>query len=340
MADGQLGLMVVLGPDVPDIDQPGVRRGLERYTELTAEAGGGVAVKWVDSSLPEDEVVAACRDAIAIVPEDGAFSTEMARRMPNLKLIQCLSAGTEWLDRGALAEMGVIVANNGGANAQAVAEHAIALMIIVYRQLDRQLRSVRAGQWMDGAHDSQDKFHTLVGKTVGIVGLGRIGSNVARRLAGWGCTEVVYNDILSFPSARERELGVRRVGLDELLAISDIVTLHVPLDRTTLRMISTPQFDAMKPAALLINTCRGRVVDEAALIEALRQGKIFGAGLDVTEVEPIPADSPLLDLPNVIVTPHLATRAIESWLEATRFAMDNIYRLARGEKLQSIVDPV
>ena len=340
MADGELRLMVVLGPDVPDIDQPGVKRGLERFTELTTEAGGGVAVQWVDSSLPEDEVVAACRDAIAIVPEDGAISTDMARRMPNLKLIQCLSAGTEWLDRGALAEMGVMVANNGGANAQAVAEHAIALMIMVYRQLDRQLCSVRAGRWMDGAHDSQEKFHTLVGKTVGIVGLGHIGSNVARRLGGWACAEVVYNDVLSFPKERERELNVRRVGLRELLAISDIVTLHVPLDRTTLRMISTSQFDAMKPAALLINTSRGRVVDEAALIGALQEGNIFGAGLDVTEVEPIPADSPLLDLPCVVVTPHLATRAIESWLAATQFAMDNVYRLARGEEPQSVVDPV
>jgi len=340
MADGQLGLLVVLGPDRPDIDQPGVKRGVERYRELIEEAGGGLAVKWVDSSRTEDEIVAGCADTIAIITEDLALSTEMVRRMPKLKLIQCLSAGTEWLDRGALAGLGVKVANNNGANAPAVAEHAIALMIMLYRQMDRQLDSVRAGRWMDGAQDHQDKFHTLVGKTVGIVGLGHIGSNVARRLAGWGCREVVYTDVLSFPLERERELNVRRVGLDELLAISDVVTLHAPLDRTTEGMISTAQLEAMKPTALLVNTSRGRVVDEAALIEALRRGEIFGAGLDVTEVEPIPPDSPLLELPNVIVTPHLATRAIESWLDATRFAMDNVFRLARGEEPQAIVAPV
>jgi len=339
MADGQLGLLVIVGPDRPDIDQPGVKRGLERFRELTGRAGGAVAVRWVDSSRPEDEVAAACEDAIAIVPEDLAISTEMVRRMPNLKLIQCLSAGTEWLDRGALAGLGIKVANNNGANAPAVAEHAIALMIMLYRQMDRQLDSVRAGRWMDGAQDQQDKFSTLVGKTVGIVGLGHIGSNVACRLAGWGCKEVVYNDILPFSPERERRLNVRRVGLDELLAISDIVTLHTPLDRTTQAMISTPQFEAMKSTALLINTSRGRVVDEAALVKTLQEGEIFGAGLDVTEVEPIPADSPLLHLPNVIVTPHLATRAIESWLAATRFAMDNVYRLARGKELQAIVAP-
>jgi len=340
MANPEKRLVVVLGPDRPDIDQPGVKRGLARYEELTAGPESEIAVKWVDSTLPLDDVAAACHDAVAIIPEDLAVTTEMAARMPNLKLIQCLSAGTEWLDRGALAEMGVRVANNYGANAVAVAEHAIALMMMLYRRLDWQLDSVRAGTWMDGAQGDQDSFHTLVDKTIGIVGLGHIGSNVARRLVGWGCTEVVYNDILAFPKEREAELQVRRIELDELLAVSDVVTLHTPLDRTTRRMISTAQLETMKTTALLINTSRGGVVDEPALIDALRDGTIFGAGLDVTEVEPIPADSPLLELPNVIITPHLATRAIESWLVATRFAIDNVSRLVRGEEPLAIVAPV
>ena len=340
MTAGQLGLLVILGPDRPDIDQPGVRRGLERFSELTSGAGGGIEVRWVDSTQPEDETIAACKDAIAVIPEDLAINTEMVRQMPKLRLIQCLSAGTEWLDRGALAELRVKVANNYGANAPAVAEHTIALMMMLYRQMDRQIASAQAGRWMDDAQDHQDKFHTLVGKTIGIVGLGRVGSNVARRLAGWGCKEVVYHDILTFSPETERELNVQRVGPDELLAISDIVTLHVPLDRATEAMISTSELKAMKPTALLINASRGRVVDEPALIAALRDGEIFGAGLDVTEVEPIPTDSPLLDLPNVIVTPHLAARAIESWIAATQFAMDNVYRPARREEPLSIVEPV
>ncbi|MEX0762268.1 MAG: NAD(P)-dependent oxidoreductase [Dehalococcoidia bacterium] len=315
----------------------------ERMAEFQAVAkrlGEDIEIKFVDASLPADDIVQACNGAVAIIPgRPRALTTEIAERLPNLRLVQTTSAGTDWLDKSALAELGIDVSNNGGANAVAVAEHAIGLMFSVYRKLDMQIDSVKAGTWMAGVTGDPGEFHTLVGKRVGIVGLGRIGSRVAKRLAGWEC-EIVYHDVAKFTDEYEQAAGARKVPFDELLSTSDIVTLHTPLERTTHHLMSDREFDLMKPTAILINTCRGPVVDEAALTRALEAGKIFGAGLDVTEIEPIEADNPLPTMPNVIVTPHLATRAIESTINAANFAVANTARLARGEKPESIVPPV
>jgi glyoxylate reductase/D-3-phosphoglycerate dehydrogenase len=321
-------------------DNAASRARLSDLNRIARQDGNAVTFKLVDASLSPEDLVRQCAGAIAIFPGvPRAFTTDLVRKLPSLKLIQTGSAGTDWLDKVALAEMGVVVANNGGANAVAVAEHAVALMFAVYRKLDLQIASVKAGAWMEGVTGAPEEYHTLVGKRVGIVGLGRIGSRVARRLQGWEC-EVVYHDVMSFRQEYELEAHARRVAFDTLLSTSDIVTLHVPLERTTRHMMSDREFALMKPTAVLVNTCRGPVVDEAALVRALKSKTIFGAGLDVTEVEPVQPDNPLLKLPNVIVTPHLATRAIESSINATEFVVANISRLARGEDIQSIVPPV
>jgi phosphoglycerate dehydrogenase-like enzyme len=328
------GVVVILGPDNAG--------GKTRLKECQAVASrvGGVTLKYVSSELPEDEIIRQCKDAIAILPNGTRNLTPaMAAKMPKLRLVQTFSAGTDYLDKAGLAELGIDVANNGGANAVAVAEHAIALMFSVYRKLDLQIDSVKNGTWMAGVTGDRGEFHTLVGKRVGIVGLGRIGSRVAKRLTGWEC-EVVYADVAKFDSAYEKAAGAKRIDFEELLSTSDIITLHVPLERTTRHMMSDREFSLMKPTAILINTCRGPVVDEAALIRALESKKIFGAGLDVTEIEPIEASNPLPTMPNVIVTPHLATRAIESEYNAAENAVTNAARLARGEKPEWVVPPV
>jgi phosphoglycerate dehydrogenase-like enzyme len=328
------GVVVILGADNA--------AGKTRLKECQAVASrvGGVTLKYVNSELPEEEIIRQCKDAIAILPNGARNLTPaMAAKMPKLRLVQTFSAGTDYLDKAGLAELGIDVANNGGANAVAVAEHAIALMFSVYRKLDVQIDSVKNGTWMAGVTGDRGEFHTLVGKRVGIVGLGRIGSRVAKRLAGWEC-EIVYSDVVKFDSAYEKATGAKRINFDELLSTSDIVTLHVPLERTTRHMMSDREFSLMKPTAVLINTCRGPVVDEAALIRALESKKIFGAGLDVTEVEPIDANNPLPTMPNVIVTPHLATRAIESEYNAAENAVTNAANLARGEKPEWVVPPV
>jgi glyoxylate reductase len=174
---------------------------------------------------------------------------------------------------------------------------------------------------------------------VGIVGLGRIGSRVAKRLQGWEC-EVVYHDIAEFTHEYVSAARAERVDFHQLLRTCDVVTLHVPLEPTTKHLMSDKEFAMMKKTAILINTCRGPVVDEAALARALQSKTIHGAAIDVTEVEPLPMDSPLLKLDNIIITPHQATRAVESTNNAKQFVVENITRLARGEKITSIVNPV
>ncbi|MFW6174812.1 MAG: 2-hydroxyacid dehydrogenase [Chloroflexota bacterium] len=313
---------------------------LERFRALAAEDGGAAEFIHVDSEQPQDDVAASLRDVVAIVPTaPGCVDTSVLCSLPELRLVQTTSAGTDWLDKHTLHKSGVAVANNGGGNAVAVAEHAIWLIVAVNRRLHEQIANARSGAWWADFDDRWDTAHDLDGQTVGIVGLGRIGSRVARRLQGWDC-KVIYHDVAEFPEEYEQELEVERVPFDELLRSADVVTLHVPLERTTRHMMSTPQFQAMKNSAILINTCRGPVVDEKALALALSAGEFFGAGLDVTEVEPIEMDNPLLSMPNVVLTPHLATKAVESSQKSVEFAARNISRVARGEEPESVVPPV
>ncbi len=327
-------IVVILGPQ---------NEGSEirmRETQEAADKVGGIDLRFVNSDLSFDEVVEQSQGAVVLLPQ-GKYDqlTDLAGKISSLKLVQTFSAGTDWIDKAQLAEMGIDVANNGGANAVAVAEHAIGLMFSVNRKLDVQIESVKNNTWMAGVEGDRTEFHTLVGKRVGIIGLGRIGSRVAKRLAGWEC-ELVYHDVVEHDDDYVAATGAKKVDLDELLSTSDIITLHVPLDRVTTHMISEREFELMKSTAILINTCRGPVVDENALIRALESGEIFAAGLDVTEIEPIEPDNPLPTMTNVVVTPHLATRALESELNASQFTMENAGRVVRGEGADWIVKPV
>lgn len=293
-------------------------------------------VAWIDSNLGIEEQAALMQDAVVIY---GDGTVDVARRCPNLKLVQVSSAGTDRLDVAGLAALGIPVSNGGGGNAIAVAEHAIALMLSVYRKLNVQMESARAGRWAEGIRQEWwGTAHELTGKTVGIIGLGHIGQNVAQRLAGWEC-ELLYEDAVERPADLEARLGVTRVSRDDLLARSDVVTLHVPLLDATRGMISDAELDAMKSTAILINTCRGPVVDEAALIRGMRAGKIAGAGLDVLEEEPTPPDNPLLQMDHVVVTPHFASFAQEASERSRRFALENAIRVVNGEAPLAVVAP-
>ena len=314
--------------------------GEHRVAELQRQSReAGLSFKVVDPRDDDDAIVAACDGAAVLLAPAHPRTQELACRIPGLKLVQTFSAGTEGLDKARLLNHGVRVANNGGANAVCVAELAVWLIVTIYHKLDLQIESVRAGHWSRDVHGGIEEFRTLADKRVGVVGLGHIGTQVAQRLGGWDC-DVVYHDVVDFDPDYETNAGARRVSFDELLATSDVVTLHVPLDRTTRGMMSTPQFEAMKSTAVLVNTCRGPVVDEAALTAALKGGLLHGFGADVTEVEPIDPASELITLPNVVITPHLGGRAVECGVNATRNAVANAERVARGEEPQWVVDPV
>ena len=299
----------------------------------------GLDVGWVDSSLPLDEQAPDLQDAQVAVIAGGIVTVDVAGRAPNLKLVQTVSAGTDTLDKTALGEMGVRVSNNGGGNAVAVAEHTIALLVSTIRKLQLQFNAVKAGEWAADIRQAWfSQANEIAGKTVGIVGLGRIGSRVARRLQGWEC-DIVFSDVVDPEPGIEEELDLRRVDLDTLLSESDIITLHVPLTSQTRGMISDREFGLMKPTAVFINACRGPVVDEAALIRAMQDGKVAQAGLDVLEEEPTSPDNPLLHMDNVLVTPHLASFTQESGEKSRTFAMYNAARVLRGEDPESVVLP-
>jgi phosphoglycerate dehydrogenase-like enzyme len=247
-----------------------------------------------------------------------------------LKLVQLISAGYNTLDLEAARKAKVPIANNGGANSVAVAEHAVMLILATLKKLAWQHKNCVDGKWRVGDF-AETRLYELEGKTVGIVGLGNIGKKVARRLHGFD-VKIVYYDILRLAEHEEDALGVRFVLLDELLKTSDVVTLHVPLSAQTKDMISERQLGLMKSTAVLVNTCRGPVVDELALHKALITKRIAGAGLDVMVDEPPSKDNPLLNVENITITPHTAGPTWENWPKAFRNAFDNILRVHAGRK--------
>jgi glyoxylate reductase/D-3-phosphoglycerate dehydrogenase len=265
----------------------------------------------------------------------GGMGTEFYRGAPALKLVQLISAGYDRLDVEAARRAGVPVANNGGANSVAVAEHTLMLMLSVYKRLAWQHNNVVAGKWRVGDLGEQ-RVYELAGKTVGIVGLGTIGKKVVRRLAGFD-VRVQYYDIVRLTEDGEDALGVHFALLPELLRTSDVVSLHVPLNDATRNMMSTREFNMMKDSAILINTCRGPVVDEKALHQALTTGKIAGAGLDVLVEEPPQPQHPLFRLDNVVITPHMAGPTWENWAKAFRNGFDNIQRVAAGRTAMWVI---
>jgi phosphoglycerate dehydrogenase-like enzyme len=211
-----------------------------------------------------------------------------------------------------------------------VAEHAMLLILATLKKLAWQHKNCVEGKWRVGDF-AETRLYELEGKTVGIVGLGNIGKKVARRLHGFDVT-IVYYDILRLAEHEEDALGVRFVLLDELLRTSDVVTLHVPLTSLTKDLISDRQLGLMKPTAVLVNTCRGPVVDERALHKALITKRISGAGLDVMVDEPPSKDNPLLNVETITITPHTAGPTWENWPKAFRNAFDNILRVHAGRK--------
>jgi phosphoglycerate dehydrogenase-like enzyme len=276
------------------------------------------------------EFQTALGDAVCLVGfGEGTMDDAFYASAPNLKLVQLLSAGYDRCDIEAARRAGVPICNNGGANSTAVSEHAILLMLAVCRRIVWQHSNVVAGRWRGNAVQDVQLFE-LKGRTLGIVGLGSIGKKTARLAQAFGMT-VQYYDTVRLTEERADDLDVRFALFDELLQTSDIVSMHVPLSKATRHMMGAAQFKMMKPSGYLINTCRGPVVDEPALIEALRLGTIAGAGLDVFDQEPPPPNNPLFSLQNVVLTAHFAGPTLENQYTRFRNAFDNCQRVIRGD---------
>jgi len=287
----------------------------------------GMELVVADPGKPEFYDAAADAEYYLGSPRTG-IGNEFFRAAPRLKLVQLTSAGYDRVDLEAARKAKVPVSNNGGANSVAVAEHAVMLMLAVLKRLVSLHNNIVAGKWRS-ADFAATRLYEVEGKRLGIVGLGNIGKKVARRVRGFDM-DVRYFDVLRLSEDQEDALGVRFALLPELLRTSDVVTFHVPLTDVTRKMMSTPQFAMMKRTAVLINTCRGPVVDEDALYQALTSGTIAAAGLDVMVEEPPAQNHPLFSLPNVTLTPHSAGPTWDNWTKAYRNGFDNIQRVEAG----------
>jgi len=302
--------------------------------QIIATAPADWDIQVHSAQLPVAQKAALVADVDFLILFPPILEEEVLQAAQNLKLIQLVSAGFDRMPMHAIAARGIPVANNGGTNSIDVAEHTLALILGVYRLMPQMDRNVRAHNWR--AIDSGLSTFTIHGKTIGIVGLGHIGRQVAQRLAPFGA-ELIYFDPFPVKAEVEQALGVERVSLDDLLRRADVVTLHTPLNEQTRHLIDTRALALMKPTAILVNTCRGPVVDEDALTAALQAGRIRGAGLDVLYTEPPAPDNPILKLENVLFSPHIAGVTYDTWQRRGAFIFQNLQRVAAGQQPLAVI---
>jgi phosphoglycerate dehydrogenase-like enzyme len=254
---------------------------------------------------------------------------------PQVKLIQLAGVGySDDIVRAARAR-GTPIAITPEGTCLGVAEHTILLILALYKHLLEAHGSMRTGRWDHERLRARSYF--VYGKVLGIVGLGRIGTEVVRRARGFAPQRILYHDLYRKTAVEECELGVEYAELDDLLRVSDIVSLHVFLADRSQAMIGARELALMKRSAVLINTSRGAVVDEAALYRTLREGQIMGAGLDAWTEEPTPPDNPILQLDNVVCTPHMATGTVDADRIKYQAAVANFQRVLRGEAPTNLI---
>jgi D-3-phosphoglycerate dehydrogenase len=284
-----------------------------------------------DQPLKEAEMISLVGDVDAVLVGNDAVTEKVIAAAPRLKVVSKHGVGVDNVDVPAASRAGVVVTNTPGANQVAVAELAVALIMALTRKLAYHDSVVKSGGW------SRIIGTELAGKTIGLVGLGRIGKEVVLRLKGFQVKFLAYDVYQDDVFAAEH--GVRFVDLNELLAESDIVTLHAVLTADTQGMIGEKELKLMKPGAFLVNTSRGGLIDEQALHQALVENRLAGAGLDVFVDEP-PANSPLLQLGDkVLLAPHLGAQTTETVLRMGKMAAENIVQVLHGEKPIGLVNP-
>jgi D-3-phosphoglycerate dehydrogenase len=272
-----------------------------------------------------------CRDADGIITQYGAFTPSVLGALPRCRVIARYGVGVDTVDLAAATARGIVVANVPDYGTEEVSTHAIALVLALHRRLLRFDRAVKGGVW-DFAVGAP--IPRLSGLTLGVIGFGRIGSTVAHRLHAFGLTVVASDPyVTAFPD------WVKPLPLDDLLAVSDVVSIHCPLTPETHHLLDERALRRLKPTAILVNTARGGIVDTAALARTLAEGRIAGAGIDVLEHEPLPADHPLASLDNVLLTPHAAFYSEGSILELKRKVARAVLDVLEGRRPASVVNP-
>lgn len=298
---------------------PGFRAAIER-----------AAPNWLEVAIVDEDDTESLSeelpDTAVLLHVLEPVTADMIAAAPELKLIQKIGVGVNTIDLDAARSTNVAVANMPGTNSRAVAEMTLALMLGVLRRLTYLDPLTRAGDGWSPDPEQMDGIGEVAGRTVGLVGFGEIPQRLAPILEAMGA-EVI------FAAREDREGDQRQVDLSELVERSDIVSLHIPLTADTERMFDAEMLARMKPGAVLVNTARGGLVDQPALTEALVEGRLGGAGLDVFAREPVEAGDPLLTLPNVVVAPHIAWLTPETLERSMGVAFENCRRVRDGEPL-------
>ncbi len=302
-----------------------------------ARRGAAIDAYGVDAAMPRDELLARLRGKhglICVISE--AIDQELLDACPDLKVVSNVAVGYNNVDVAACTKRGVVVTNTPDVLTDTTADFAWALLMATARRVveaDRYVREGRFQRWEYMVLLGGD----IHGKTLGVVGFGRIGRAVARRAQGFGM-RVLYQDAVAADAATERDLHATRTDLATLLRESDFVTLHTPLIPETRHLINVQSLKTMKKSAFLINAARGPVVDEAALVQALREGWIAGAGLDVFEEEP-KVHQGLIGLPNVVLAPHIGSGSSETRLKMATLAVENCLAVLGGKTPPTPVNP-
>lgn len=293
------------------------------HLEILKSAGFEVLHAPRDRNYRDPKTVAdVIGDCEAMIAGAEPYTAEVLNSVPNLRVIARTGVGYDAIDLPTCNERRIVVTTTPGVNHHSVAEHTIALLMGVARGFPARDQQVRNGTW------KRVQTPRVMGRTLGLVGLGRIGRAVATRASGLGLNLLAYDP---YPHQEFAEQWrVELTGLDDLLARSDYVSLHLPMSPESQHLMNAERFRRMKPGSVLINTARGGLVDEAALYDVLKSGHLRGAGLDVFEVEPLPLDSPLLTLDNVLLCGHMAGLDVESQNDTLIMAANTIVSLYNG----------
>lgn len=296
-----------------------------------------VGIEWVvGQNRTPDTVLAAAHEADVVMVQSvrPLLTGAIIEHLRRCRCIVRLGIGYDSVDVGAATERGILVCNVPAYCVDDVADHSVALLLGCVRHLARQDRWIRDGRWdRAGARPAR----RLKGHTLGLVGFGRIAQSVARRVSGFDLTVLAYDPFVRAEAMTP--FGVQKVELDDLLIRSDFISIHCPLTQETYHLLGSREFGLMKDQVFLVNTSRGPIVDEGALVAALQKGKVWGAGLDVFEQEPLPLDSPLREFDNVIFTPHVGASSEESAADLYRAGCGIAVDVYQGRWPQGVINP-
>jgi D-3-phosphoglycerate dehydrogenase len=309
---------------------------VEKIDEAGLRLLGGIGEVKIASRASEEPLMEESKDVDAIVIRAlGRITAKIMDSAPRLKVVGRHGVGVDNIDVEAATRRGIPVVYTPEAKAEAVADHTIGLIIALAKNIVQGNCALKfKGNW-----NFRYEQHGIdvYGKTLGIIGLGRIGGRVAKRAKGFDMKVLVYDPYVNKDSASKVE--VKLVDLGTLLASSDFVTVHVPLTEETRKLLGEREFNLMKPGAFLVNTSRGGVMEERAMIRALSTGRLAGAGLDVLEKEPPDPANPLFKFDNVVVTPHMASHTVESLRKMAIEVADGVVKVLKGETPTNVVNP-